>query len=204
MDDRKHMGKSRDGAMIPIAPGLSEMSEGYLRFIDGIKTEIQNQRITVVMNANASMICLYWKIGRAILDMQEAEGWGAKVIDRMAADLKEAFPEMSGFSPRNIKYMRKFAECWPDFEIVQQVVAQIPWRTNRMLLDKLPDAGAARFWICRSRVGLWNAAERASTTSPPRFRLLIPIWLFRFSRTPICSTFSVLICHGARLRSKGS
>ena len=148
MDDRKHMGKSRDGAMIPVAPVLSEMSEGYLRFIDGIKNEIQNQRITVVMNANASMICLYWKIGRAILDMQEAEGWGAKVIDRMAADLKEAFPEMSGFSPRNIKYMRKFAECWPDFEIVQQVVAQIPWRTNRMLLDKLPDA-ESRIWYAR-------------------------------------------------------
>ena len=148
MDGRKHMGKSCDGAMIPVVPGLSEMSEGYLRFIDGIKTEIQNQRITVVMNANASMICLYWKIGRAILDMQEAEGWGAKVIDRMAADLKEAFPEMSGFSPRNIKYMRKFAECWPDFEIVQQVVAQIPWRTNRMLLDKLPDA-ESRIWYAR-------------------------------------------------------
>ena len=148
MDDRKHMGRARDGAMIPVAPGLSEMSDGYFRFIDGIKTEIQNQRITVVMNANVSMICLYWKIGRAILDMQEKEGWGAKVIDRMAADLTEAFPEMSGFSPRNIKYMRKFAECWPDFEIVQQVVAQIPWRTNRMLLDKLPDA-ESRIWYAR-------------------------------------------------------
>ena len=144
MDGRKHMGKSCDGAMILVAPGLSEMSEGYLRFIDGIKTEIQNQRITVVMNANASMICLYWKIGRAILDMQEKEGWGAKVIDRMAADLKEAFPEISGFSPRNIKYMRKFAECWPDFEIVQQVAAQIPWRANLKLLDRLCDAGNRR------------------------------------------------------------
>lgn len=148
MDDRKHMGRERDGAMIPVAPVLSEMSEGYLRFIDGIKSEIQNQRIAVVLNANASMICLYWKIGRAILDMQEAEGWGAKVIDRMAADLREAFPEMSGFSPRNIKYMRKFAACWPDFIIVQQVVAQIPWRTNRMLLDKLPDT-ESRIWYAR-------------------------------------------------------
>ena len=46
------------------------------------------------------------------------------------ARLKDAFPEMSGFSPRNIKYMRNFAECWPDFEIVQRVVAQIPWRSN--------------------------------------------------------------------------
>ena len=153
MDDRIHMGKAKEDAMIPVAPLLSEMSDGYLRFIDGIKTEIQNQRIAVVLNANVSMICLYWKIGRAILDMQEKEGWGAKVIDRMAADLKEAFPEMSGFSPRNIKYMRKFAECWPDFEIVQQVVAQIPWRTNRLLLDKLPNA-ESRIWYARQALVL--------------------------------------------------
>ena len=112
MDDRKHMGRARNGAMIPVAPGLPEMGDGYLRFIDNTKNEILSQRITVVLNANTSMICLYWKIDRAILDMQKAEGWGAKIIDRMAADLKEAFPEMSGFSPRSIKYMRKFAESW--------------------------------------------------------------------------------------------
>ena len=64
------------------------------------------------------MIYLYWNIGRSILKRQAEEGWGAKIIDRMAKDLKDAFPEMSGFSPRNIKYMRKFAESWPDFEIV--------------------------------------------------------------------------------------
>lgn len=62
------------------------------------------------------MICLYWHIGKEILQKQEKEGWGAKIIDRMSKDLKEAFPDMSGFSPRNIKYMRKFAACWPDFE----------------------------------------------------------------------------------------
>lgn len=94
-------------------------------FIEEIKKEIQNQRISVVLNADSSMICLYWNIGKAILQKQEEEGWGAKVIDRMAKDLKDAFPDMSGFSPRNIKYMRNFAECWPDFEIVQQVVAQL-------------------------------------------------------------------------------
>ena len=121
------------------------MSDDYLSFIEEIKNEIQNQRISVVLNANSSMICLYWKIGKAILQKQEEEGWGAKVIDRMAKDLKEAFPDMSGFSPRNIKYMRKFAECWTDFSIVQQVVAQIPWRTNRMLLDKL-NTQEERLW----------------------------------------------------------
>ena len=90
-------------------------------------------------------------LGRAILVKQEEEGWGTKVIDRMAKDLKDAFPEMSGFSPRNIKYMRKFAQCWPDYEIVQQVVAQIPWRTNRMLLDKL-ESHESRIWYARKAI----------------------------------------------------
>lgn len=120
MDSRKRMGKDKDGVIFPVAPNLSEMSDSYLDFIEAIKKEIENQRLKVVLNANSSMICLYWNIGKAILQKQEEEGWGAKVIDRMAKDLKDAFPDMSGFSPRNIKYMRKFAECWPDFEIVQR------------------------------------------------------------------------------------
>lgn len=145
MDNRKRMGKDKDGVIFPVAPNLSEMSDSYLDFIEAIKKEIQNQRLKVVLNANSSMICLYWNIGKAILQKQEEEGWGAKVIDRMAKDLKDAFPDMSGFSTRNIKYMRKFAECWPDFEIVQQVVAQIPWRTNMKLMDKL-NTQEERLW----------------------------------------------------------
>ena len=145
MDNRNQMGKNKDGVIFPVAPNLSEMSEAYLKFIEEVKSEIQKQRISVVLNANSSMICLYWNIGRSILKKQEEEGWGAKIIDRMAKDLKEAFPEMSGFSPRNIKYMRKFAESWPDFEIVQRVVAQIPWRTNISLMDKLKDE-ESRIW----------------------------------------------------------
>ncbi len=137
MDNREHMGKNKDGVIFPIAPKLSEMGDSYLEFIEKIKMEIQKQRVSIVMNASAGMICLYWNIGRDILAKQEEEGWGAKVIDRMAKDLKEAFPDMSGFSPRNIKYMRKFAQCWSDYEIVQRVVAQIPWRTNISLMDKL-------------------------------------------------------------------
>ena len=151
MDSRKRMGKDKGGVIFPVAPNLSEMSDSYLDFIEEVKKEIQKQRISVVLNANSSMICLYWNIGRAILQKQEEEGWGSKVIDRMAKDLKEAFPDMSGFSPRNIKYMRKFAECWPDFEIVQQVVAQIPWRTNRMLLDKL-NTQEERLWYAHKTI----------------------------------------------------
>lgn len=121
-----------------------------MKFIEEVKADIQKQWISVVLNANSSMSCLYWNICRAILKKQE-EGWGAKVIDRMANDLKDAFPEMSGFSPRNIQYMRKFAESRPDFEIVQQGVAQFPWRTDRMLLDKL-DSVECLIWYAHKTI----------------------------------------------------
>lgn len=151
MDNRNHMGKNKGGVIFPVAPNLSEMSDNYLQFIEEIKNEIRRQRVAIVLNANSSMICLYWNIGKAILEKQENEGWGAKIIDRMAKDLKDAFPDMSGFSPRNIKYMRKFAECWPDFEIVQRVVAQLPWRTNIKLLDKLNNV-ESRIWYAHKTI----------------------------------------------------
>jgi len=151
MDSRKSRGNAKDGVVFPVAINLSEMSSSYLEFIEEIKEEIRSQRISIVLNANSSMICLYWNIGRAILKKQQEEGWGAKVIDRMAKDIKDAFPDMSGFSPRNIKYMRKFAECWPDFEIVQRVVAQIPWRSNISLMDKLPDE-ESRIWYAKKTI----------------------------------------------------
>lgn len=157
MDNRKRMGNNKDGVLFPIAPNLSEMSDAYLKFIEDVKAEIQKQMISVILNANSSMICLYWNIGKAILKKQEEEGWGAKVIDRMAKDLKDAFPEMSGFSPRNIKYMRKFAECWPDYEFVQQVVAQIPWRTNLKLIDKLNSLESRMWYAYKAIENGWSS-----------------------------------------------
>lgn len=151
MDNRKRMGKNKDEVIFPVAPSLSEMSDTYLKFIEEVKAEIRKQRISVVLNANSGMICLYWSIGKAIMKKQEEEGWGAKVIDRMSKDIKDAFPEMSGFSPRNIKYMRKFAECWPDYTIVQRVVAQIPWRSNISLMDKLTDQ-KSRMWYAQKTI----------------------------------------------------
>ena len=75
--------------------------------------------------------------GRDILARQSAEGWGTKVIDRLSADLRHAFPEMTGISLRNLKYRRAFADAWPDGVIVQQLVAQLPWGHNTHLLDSL-------------------------------------------------------------------
>lgn len=90
-------------------------------------------------------------MGRSILRRQGEEGWGAKVIDRLSGDLCREFPEMKGFSPRNLKYMRAFAEAWEDDGFVQQVAAQIPWFHNCVILDKLKDR-AEREWYVRETV----------------------------------------------------
>ena len=124
-----------------------------MSFIEEVKAEIQKQRISVVLNANSSMICLYWNIGRAILKKQE-EGWGTKVNERMSKDLKDAFPEMSGFSPRNIKYMRKFAESLVILKLCNRLWHNFRGEPNRMLLDKL-DSMESRIWYAHKTNRKW-------------------------------------------------
>jgi predicted nuclease of restriction endonuclease-like (RecB) superfamily len=83
------------------------------------------------------LVLLYWQIGRDILRRQREQGWGAKIIERLARDLRTAFPEMKGFSRANLMYMRAFAEAWPDEKIVQQAVGHLPWGHNLVPLSKL-------------------------------------------------------------------
>lgn len=83
------------------------------------------------------LVLLYWQIGRDILERQAREGLGVKVIERLAHDLRTAFPDMKGFSPRNLKYMRSFAQAWPEAQFVQQAAAQLPWFHLCTLIDKL-------------------------------------------------------------------
>jgi len=109
----------------------------YPRLLEDLKQRIGQERLRVTLAANAAMVLLYWDIGQAILQRQEREGWGAKVIDRLSADLRDAFPDMQGLSPRNLKYMRAFAEAWPDRTFVQAPLAQITWYHNLALLEKL-------------------------------------------------------------------
>lgn len=97
------------------------------------------------------LVLLYWGIGRDILERQRTNGWGAKVIDRLAQDLRRAFPDMRGMSARSLKYMRAFARAWPREEIVQQVAAQLPWGHNMHLLDTVK-ARAEREWYARQAI----------------------------------------------------
>jgi predicted nuclease of restriction endonuclease-like (RecB) superfamily len=99
---------------------------GYDAFLLDLKQRIREAQVRAALAVNRELVLLYWGIGREILSRQQQQGWGARVIDRLAADLRHAFPEMSGFSPRNLKYMRSFAAAWPDEAFVQQVAAQLP------------------------------------------------------------------------------
>lgn len=116
---------------------LSSIDKNYVDTLNSIKSKIKTAQIKAALAVNAEMLCLYWDIGKTILERQQNEGWGTKVIDRLSHDLQKTFPELKGFSPRNLKYMRKFAEVYSDFTIVQQLAAQIPWAHNMVVLDKI-------------------------------------------------------------------
>ena len=107
----------------------------YEDWIRSIKERVQQARIKALLSANAEQNLLYWDVGHEILLKQESEGWGSKIVERMSADLKAAFPDMKGWSPRNLKYMRSFAEAWRRNEIVQEPLAQLPWYHHLTLLE---------------------------------------------------------------------
>ncbi|WP_165223270.1 PDDEXK nuclease domain-containing protein [Aquisphaera insulae] len=147
------MGRKKPSKLEPVvAPsGPSGLPEGYDQLLVSLKDRIRAAQLRAAVAVNRELVLLYWGIGRDILTRQEDQGWGAKVIDRLAEDLKRAFPEMSGFSPRNLKYMRAFAEAWPEEPIVQQLVAQIPWGHNVRLLDHVKDPDE-RVWYIRKTI----------------------------------------------------
>ena len=115
----------------------SIISEDYFSTLKEIKEKVRISQIKAALAVNKELIALYWEIGRSIYRKQGEEGWGAKTIEKLAKDLRSAFPDMKGFSFRNVKYMVQLAKEYPDFEIRQQPVAQIPWGHNLLLLQKL-------------------------------------------------------------------
>lgn len=131
----------------PVGP----LPAGYAELLEDLKARIRSAQVKAALSVNRELVLLYWQIGREILQRQHQEGWGAKVIERLAQDLKREFPEMKGFSSRNLKYMRAFAEAYPDEQFVQQVVAQIPWGHNVRLLDAVKDP-AERTWYIRQTI----------------------------------------------------
>lgn len=130
---------------------LIPIPEGYDNWLAELKNRIHTAQQRATLAVNRELVQLYWQIGRDILQRQAEQGWGAKVIERLAHDLRTAFPEMKGFSPRNLKYMRTFAEAWPDESFVQEVLAQLPWYHQLALLEKLTSS-ESRCWYATKAI----------------------------------------------------
>jgi predicted nuclease of restriction endonuclease-like (RecB) superfamily len=130
---------------------LTTRPEGYDGFLEDLKQRIRTAQVRAALAVNRELILLYWQIGRDILESQDQAGWGAKIIESLAADLHHEFPDMKGFSRTNLLYMRAFAEAWPDEPFVQQVVGQIPWGHNLRILD-MAKTRPEREWYIRQTV----------------------------------------------------
>jgi predicted nuclease of restriction endonuclease-like (RecB) superfamily len=132
--------------------------DNYNAFFHDLKEKIRSTQIKAALAVNQELVLLYWQIGREILQRQQEEGWGAKVVDRLARDLKLEFPEMTGFSPRNLNYMRSFAEAYPDDAILHQLGAKIPWKHNCVILDKVKAPEQRIWYIQKTLENNWSRA----------------------------------------------
>jgi len=132
------------------------LPEGYEPFLKDLKERIRTAQVGAALAVNRELVLLYWTFGRDILTKQKQHGWGAKIIDRLAADLHKAFPEMTGLSPRNLKYTRALAEAYPNEQFVQQVVAQIPWGHNLRILDYVKSSTEREWYIRQTIQNGWS------------------------------------------------
>ena len=128
----------------------------YNHFLHDLKARIRAARTRAALAANRELVLLYWQIGRDILERQEREGWGAKIIERLAKDLRVEFPDMKGFSPRNMLFMRAFAEVYTDETIVKQLVSQLPWGHVVRLIQKVKSPEEREWYIRKALEHGWS------------------------------------------------
>ena len=135
----------------PIKSEKSLISKSYKELLKEIKEKIKTSQIKAAISVNQELIQLYWEIGQSVQEKQKKEGWGGKTIEKLAKDLKSTFPDMKGFSLRNIQFMVQFAKEYLDAEIVKQLVSQIPWGHNIVLLQKLVTE-KERLWYAQQTI----------------------------------------------------
>jgi predicted nuclease of restriction endonuclease-like (RecB) superfamily len=140
---------------------MSRMSDqlipaDYASWLADLKSRIQHSRTQAALAVNQELVRLYHHIGSEILARQGRQGWGAKVVDRLAADLRAAFPDMKGLSASNLKYMRYFAELCPSLQIGQQPADQLPWFHIVTLLTKVADPDQREWYAIRAVERAWS------------------------------------------------
>jgi predicted nuclease of restriction endonuclease-like (RecB) superfamily len=134
-----------------VQQALAQLPSGYAALLNDIKARVRAAQLKAGLAVNRELVLLYWHIGREILARQKQEGWGAKVIDRLSRDLTHEFPDMKGFSPRNLLFMRAFADGYADETIVKQLVSLLPWG-HIVRLGQAVKPPAEREWYVRATV----------------------------------------------------
>ena len=141
----KHKKADKPIVQAPLAQ-TSSISADYIQFSRFAESRDSSLReAKLYFSVNREQIVLYWRLGKQILAKEEAEGWGAKVVVRLADDLRSEFPEMTGLSARNLRYMKTIAGICPDEQILQTVFAKLSWSHTIVLLDKVDDI-EIRLW----------------------------------------------------------
>lgn len=131
--------------MSEITPSPNLTYQGFLR---EIKAQVIQSRLSAARSINRALMGLYWALGKLIVEQQEALGWGKAVVERLSADLKAEFPEMTGFSPRNLWDIKRFYETYADApELLRQVVAEVPWGHNILIMQRIKDESARRYYL---------------------------------------------------------
>lgn len=130
--------------------------EGYPEFLARLKAQVATAQLRATRVVNTELITLYWDLGASIVARQHADGWGATVIDRLATDLRAAFPDMRGLSRSNLYSMRKLSRTWPREAIVQQAVGRLPWGHVTVLLDKLTTPADRDFYAASAVEHGWS------------------------------------------------
>jgi len=133
-----------------------KLDNDYIEWLNNIKSKIRTAQIKATLSANSELIRLYWNIGRDIFEKQEIKGWGNSIVENLSKDLKSEFPNTKGFSKRNLFYMKKFYNFYKDFTKVQQVVAQIPWGHNILIISKSQNIEEAIFYLNETLENNWS------------------------------------------------
>jgi predicted nuclease of restriction endonuclease-like (RecB) superfamily len=128
----------------------------YAATINALKERIRTAQIKASLSVNEKLLELYWDIGKTIVEKQREEGWGTRIIERMAKDLRASFPKMSGLSSRNLLYMKQFYEAYPNMAITQQAAAKIPWGHNMVLIDRLKNVKERNWYAHKTVENGWS------------------------------------------------
>lgn len=125
-------------------------------FVKELKQKILLSQQQAIKAVNYELVLLYWDIGNSIILNQKQQGWGAKIVENLSSELKKSFPNMSGFSSRNLKYMRQFADTYQDKTFVQEVLAQLSWYNNLTIMQKIKDESIRNWYIYKNIENGWS------------------------------------------------